>query len=92
MSGKSSDQRKKLMMRKIDGNPRDSSSNSNSSKSSFKTRKHTSTRMPKKSSIKSKTKKNNRNRISFREPLERSASSTSHNVWYSVSSKKSSNK
>jgi hypothetical protein len=83
-------------LRRMYGNPWDSSSSKSSSKSitprkqSF-TKKAITGRKAKKSSIKSQTA--NRNRISFREPLERgrsltkSTTSSRHSAWKSISSK-----
>jgi len=87
-------QHRKETLRKMYGNPWDSSSKSSSKSISQlspkkSATKRVSSRMPKKSSIKSRTQTN---RVTFREPLERSASksksstSRSHAVWRSVSS------
>jgi hypothetical protein len=88
-------QRRKAYLRRTMGNPWDSDSKSTSSKSPRSPRNITSKvslHAPKKSSIKSRT---HSNRVTFREPLERSASksksisttSSRHSAWHSVSSK-----
>ena len=93
----SSRQMRRENLRRMYGNPWDSSSSKSSSKSSSSPRKQSFTkkaitgRKAKKSSIKSQTA--NSNRISFREPLERgrsltkSTTSSRHSAWKSISSK-----
>jgi len=96
-------QRRRDDLRKSYGNPWDTSSDKSSSKSSSKSmsksnkitsRRVSLTKTPKKSSMKSSNKTKSHRSITFREPLERSRSltksstSTSHDVWHSVSSGK----
>jgi hypothetical protein len=95
----SSRQMRKENLRRMYGNPWDSTSSKSSSNSSKSitpskqnfTKKAITGRKAKKSAIKSQTA--NSNRISFREPLERSRSSTKsttssrHSAWKNISSK-----
>lgn len=85
-------QRRREYMRKYYGNPWDSSSKTSSRKSSSHKssshRKSMKFKTAKKSSIKTGTR--SKRNVSFREPIERSrSSSSSHNsVWRTVSSEK----
>jgi hypothetical protein len=73
-------QTRKAKLRKMYGDPWDSTTSSSSRKS---------TPMPKKSAMKSSSKSRTKKNVSFKEPLDKSLSSTSsaHAAWRSVSSK-----
>ena len=93
----------KYTLRRMYGNPWDKPSSSSSSSSSLSSsssrretttssprretrpRRHISNKQPKKSAVKKSN--TTRKNVSFREPLERSASSSAHAAWHTVSSK-----